>query len=190
MSRIENVSTSFDVFSAWLNLKFSASNVILWYNNTKMLTQGSISHNIARASVDDKDALHLKYVTPFDANKYLCKIIPEQVILTVDLKVYGSNKFAEITANGQDVSNKTIYYNPNKSGPEFKGRSLQLECNPHGGYPTGSITWTHESNRITKGALLSIKDVKPENAGLYQCLVDNKIGKPVHVTVTVVVQRK
>lgn len=125
-----------------------------------------------------------------DSNEYLCKLLPEQSILKVNLRVNGPHKSITVTARNLDVTNKTIHFNPKRPGREFgDGNSLELMCHPEGGNPQGTVQWTHNSH-TTKDAKLVIKEVTKKNAGLYQCLADNKRGKPIHASVELIVQRK
>lgn len=191
MSRTVNVSNSFYFFliliSKFLN---SAGTVILWYNKTQLIAQvNQILVKDDRLAVDDNFSLHIKRAQSTDSNEYLCKLLPEQHILYVDLKVLGPPKAVKITAKGMDVTNKTIHYNPKRPGHEFNGHSLELTCNQEGGNPQGIVTWSHDSH-TTRDSRLVIQEVNKKTSGLYQCLIDNKRGKPVHGSVTVVVERK
>jgi len=165
-------------------------NIVLWYNGTRLISQGTnMFVDKSRISVDNSSALHIKRATTDDTSIYLCKVLPEQLKLHVHLHVTGPHKRAQITANEVDITNKSIHFNPRRPGPEFKNQGLELICTPQGGNPPGIVQWTHNSHTI-KDQKLVIKEVTRKNAGLYQCLADNKLGKPVHASVTLFVQHK
>lgn len=141
-----------------------------------------------RVAVDDESSLHIKDVTGYDSGEYLCKVVPEQNKQFVELRVTGPHVSVQITANGHAVGPELIY-NPRSPAPQFRGSSLLLECKGQGGYPKGSVQWTH-GDVTNKSEQFYVKEIHHKSGGLYQCLVDNGHGKPQHAAVHLIVERK
>lgn len=173
----------------------------MWYNYTHLLFQkNSKLSKDPRISLDDNYSIHIKDVQVTDSNMYLCKVFPEKITLTVNLKVHGPLTHASIIANQVDVTRQKLTYDVRHPSPEFNGEVLRLECRATGGNPAGRVTWSHKGDKLEQGVrshhihvynnTLEIRHITRKHAGVYQCLADNGFGKPVHAHVELVVTRK
>ncbi|XP_063709527.1 neurotrimin-like isoform X2 [Culicoides brevitarsis] len=177
------------------------NHVIMWYNYTSLLFQklAKISTD-SRLTLDDNFSLHIKDVQVTDSNMYLCKVFPEKITYTVNLKVHGPLTRASIFANNVDVTSKKLTYDVRHPSPEFNGEVLRLECRASGGNPAGRVTWSHKGKKFEQGTAshhihvynntLEVRHITRKHAGDYQCLADNGFGKPVHASAELVVAHK
>lgn len=175
----------------------------MWYNFSSLLFQkeNKLTKD-PRVSLDENYSLHIKDVQVTDSNEYFCKVYPESVNLTVDFKVHGPFTHVAVIAlgNNRDVTRDKLVYDVRHPTSEFSGEVLRLACNATGGNPAGRVTWSHKGEKLEHGMknhhihvnnnVLEIKHISRKDAGIYQCLVDNGYGKPIHAHVELVVTRK
>lgn len=159
----------------------------MWYKGATLLYQSNV-----KISQDPKYKLEnldliIQNVKPEDASKYLCKLIPEKDILTINLDVT-KPPMVKIVDNFRDVSDNTITYK--------EGQRVAFDCN---GSDEGSIiTWSFKGERLVgskhgvrvDNEKLMINKVEHHNAGTYQCLVVKGNETPVHQSVYLNVECK
>lgn len=179
---------------------FIDNHVVMWYNYTNLLFQKETKlSKDPRISLDDNYSLHIKNVQVYDTHTYLCRVFPEKITHTIDLRVYGPLTHTAIVANERDVSGQKLMYDVRHPSQEFNGEVLRLECRASGGNPAGRVTWSHKGEKLAQGkthhihvynTTLEIRHITRKHAGMYQCLADNGFGKPVHAHVELIVTRK
>lgn len=70
------------------------------------------------------------------------------------------------------------------------GDILELKCEASG-TPPPKISWSKSGTRLMtqqgtyEGPVVTFESVQKDNAGVYQCLADNKIGEPATAAVTI-----
>lgn len=174
----------------------------MWYNYSRLLFQKQARlTKDPRVTLDDNYSLHIKDVQVTDSNEYFCKVFPERITLSVNLKVHGPLTHVTIFANNKiDVTSQKLTYDVRHPSAEFSGEVLLLECRATGGNPAGRVAWSHKGVKLEQGTrshnihvynnTLEIRHITRKHAGDYQCLADNGFGKPVHAHVELVVTRK
>lgn len=164
----------------------NASNLIMWYKGTSLLYQSNVKiSQDPRYKLDNLDLI-IQNVRPEDASKYLCKLIPEKDILTINLDVT-KPPMVKILDNFRDVSDNTITYK--------EGQRVAFECSADEG---AIITWSFKGERLTGSkhgvrvdhGKLMINKVEHHNGGTYQCLVVKGNDTPVHQSVYLNVECK
>lgn len=142
----------------------------------------AIDHNIYlknnRYSIDANTLdLEIKDATADDEGTYECRVLPENIVLTihlelnkgVTLKIY---KVVQGTGHKQDVTNGRI---------QVKSKSrIELECKDISGI-TQNYEWLSTANikrergfYVEENGKFVIESVDSHHAGLYQCIVENE----------------
>lgn len=158
----------------------------MWYKGTTLLYQSSVRiSQDPRYKLDNLD-LVIQNVRPEDASKYLCKLIPEKDILTINLDVTKA-PMVKILDNFRDVSDNTITYK--------EGQRVEFECKADEGtviswsFKGGRLVGSKQGVRIDNGKLM-ISKVEHHHAGTYQCLVVKGNETPAHQSVYLNVECK
>lgn len=115
-------------------------NMVIWYNRTLLLIQGSqVVRDKERLSLEDRN-LVIKNVQISDDNDYICKLLPESLTMVVSLHVKSPPRNITIIYKDNNVSTKTLHL---KNGET----AFQLHCSAEKGRPNPSITWSKDVSK-------------------------------------------
>lgn len=65
----------------------------MWYKGKNVITQGKdVLHKSSRYAVDDDFSLHIRNSLMQDSSAYQCKVLPDDIKLTVNLKVLSEDE--------------------------------------------------------------------------------------------------
>lgn len=175
------------VFNNFL-FTFKASNVIMWYNKTTLITQSKfvISTDL-RMSVDENSySLKIKNVQETDASQYYCKVLPNGISMKVNLDIESKPTAIIFDKEGRNLSGRQMTYH--------QGDRIEIECKDAKN-PNSQIKWFSKGERVVSGmdnvhinnGILIIDHADHEHVKLYQCLADNGVSVG-HATFTINVQ--
>lgn len=182
-----NCSKLIVVFLFVVATKQIASNVIMWYNGSKLLFQNTIRlYDEARISVDANYSLTIRNVLAVDHGKYRCQVLPNNISMTANLEVQTVPIASIYGVNGREITNEEIKFH--------QGDRIEVECKG-AGRPESTIKWFADGARAegagvsTKNGHLIIEHADHQHVRLYQCIADNSIGIG-HASVSINVQCK
>ncbi|XP_032591524.1 protein amalgam isoform X1 [Drosophila grimshawi] len=153
------------------------NNVAMWYKNDVMLTSGQ-SVISTRVKIMPNNSLFLENVSSDDADVYKCQILPDKVEQYTTLSV-GAR--LSILCDDRDVTDRSQTF---KQGDNHK-----LECRTY--LPDNAkIIWSFNGQRLQgdDNGVIVLENVDEENAGVYQCLGEDRSAAPPHGSVSVDVQ--
>lgn len=163
---------------------FKANNEFMWYNQSTHITQSKYVISVdPRVSLDENYSLKIKSVQESDAGPYLCKVLPDEISMKVNLEVESVPTAVILDKEGRNISNRQTTYR--------QGDRIEIECRGYGN-PTPQMKWFTEGKRVVSGVdgvhvnngFLIIDHADHEHVKLYQCLADN--GATVgHATYTI-----
>ncbi|XP_040286715.1 MAM domain-containing glycosylphosphatidylinositol anchor protein 1 isoform X3 [Bufo bufo] len=129
--------------------------------------------------------LKLKNLRPQDYANYTCQVSVRNVCGIPDKSITFrlTNKTAP-PALKMSV-NETLVVNP--------GDDVTMQCTLTGGDPPPKAVWSHSPNpmppnSISKGGNLTIRQIRAEDSGFYNCTAINNVGNPAKKTVNLLVR--
>lgn len=168
-------------------LLFSAKNVIMWQNGTKILTQSRVKVSVDdRVSVDENNSLTITNIHPSDQNPYSCTVFPNNIKMIANLFVQTKPTATIYNSDGRDISDTSITFH--------QGNQIRVECRG-AGRPEPTIKWFSNGERVTGPGIeivdgvMIIGHADHQHVRLYQCLADNGVEAG-HATVSINVQCK
>ncbi|CAH2256324.1 MAM domain-containing glycosylphosphatidylinositol anchor 1 [Pelobates cultripes] len=129
--------------------------------------------------------LKLKNLRPQDYANYTCQVSVRNVCGIRDKSITFRLTNRTAPPSIKTSVNETLVVNP--------GDDVTMQCSLTGGDPTPQVVWSHSPNpmpssSILQGGNLTIRKIRPEDSGYYNCTAINNVGNPAKKTINVLVR--
>lgn len=167
--------------------KILDSLVTLWFHDDKLLYQDDLfglgSELKKHYNKSESGSLFIYNITASDAGNYSCRVMVKagHLDITHHLNVKQPAKIVRILPNDNFVAREK--------------EPLNLVCEASG-VPPPKVTWAKSGERFPElsgqynVSTYSFSEIHSRDAGIYQCMADNKVGDPVIKQITIRVERK
>lgn len=180
IEQIEYAGNNVTLFCDVKNLR--PVNIIMWSNGSQFISQST--HALTdRVVVQSDNAIKLLNVQSYDSNNYTCRVLPQSILHTVNLKIiHPVTPKVQILYGGKEVTERSITFE--------EGQRVEFECRASG-LKNPVIKWSLRGKRVgnnethVENGLIVIKSIEHHHYGVYQCIGDSGESHPPHASVTV-----
>lgn len=157
--------------------------IVMWYKGDNLVTQDKhVLEPSNRFNVTPQWSLEIKDVKVSDEGSYQCKIVPDDISLTIKLMIKRTPAIQIIEGN-RDVTEQQLSFR--------EGDKIRLDCQSQD-HPQPKYIWSLNGTRlekqngviVDKGTLI-IESAEPHHSDIFQCLAENSFNLLTHKTVAI-----